>query len=364
MSAPGIFRGAFNYEGDVLATSNAPMYPGLNVFTTATGVDWKAGAYTATNNLSIPDDVAYNQFRLVAAGFEVVNTTSALNKQGSVTSYRSPNSRTEGYLSNFSVEAGPFTTQFGLLPPSTQQDASSYPNSKTWAAADGVYSVCSFNTVTNPFSAPVPHSVCFVENAVLADLQTINPVTPTRLAWQPWSTAGADHAGNSSILPMDVNGSIFSGLSAESTLQITMRYFLERVPCAKDTTLVTLARTSTPFDPMALELYSRSMNELPVACQAGENPLGEWFTKVMDVVADAFPMAANVAGLVNPPLAAALRVTGAAARIASRVDKAAQKELTDKALAVLKSNAASRANKARGQVAVYPMTRGARRRRR
>jgi len=40
---------------------------------------------------------------------------------------------------------------------------------------------------------------------------------------------------------------------------------------------------------VALEIYSHAMAMLPAGVPVGENPLGEWFDTVMDVIAAALP---------------------------------------------------------------------------
>jgi hypothetical protein len=112
----------------------------------------------------------------------------------------------------------------------------------------------------------------------------------------------------SKLLPFDVNGSIFTGLSNETTLQVTVKYYVERIPTVSDPDLLVLSRPSPQYDPMAVEIYSRAMSELPVAVAVGENPLGEWFNDVLDTVSEFAPALGSVFG----PMGAAAGSTLAA----------------------------------------------------
>lgn len=47
---------------------------------------------------------------------------------------------------------------------------------------------------------------------------------------------------------------------------------------------------------MALEIYTRSVCELPVAVPVDENPLGEWFNDVLDTVSEWAPKIGGVIG--------------------------------------------------------------------
>jgi len=276
--------------GTVTAQSPAPLFPGFNALTVTPGTDWTTGGFTSYEGICLPQDTQYNLWRLTGAAYEVHNTTAILNKQGTVVTYRAPLGITHGVLDDFGGSG--WTCEYGLLPPSTSSYATTFPNSRTWAAEYGVYSVSSLHTTTNPMVLPVPGTICMIQNPTQANL-----VAGTRLGW---SHDSITYAIDSHLLPFDINGSIFTGLSGTTTLTVNVRYFLERVPTATDTTLVSLAHKSAPYDPLALEIYSRCLNELPSGVQVGQNALGAWFDQVMEIISSVLGIGGTVAGLINP----------------------------------------------------------------
>jgi len=81
-------------------------------------------------------------------------------------------------------------------------------------------------------------------------------------------------------------GAYFTGLSNQTTLDVVWHYIVERFPNATNTDLVTMASNSCPFDPKALELYSRTSWHLPTGCWVEDNGLGDWICEVADVLGD------------------------------------------------------------------------------
>jgi len=79
-------------------------------------------------------------------------------------------------------------------------------------------------------------------------------------------------------------GAYFTGLNKQSTIQLTVNYYVERYPSPSDQDLVVLASPSPGYDPCALELYSRTISKMPVGVPQGLNPLGEWFKEVLQAV--------------------------------------------------------------------------------
>jgi len=185
------------------------------------------------------------------------------------------------------------------LPPGSQSDAQLYPNARTWAAAEGYYGIGTISDAEVPFQANVSCTTPVMWQApsfaqttsgttqnvwYFGPVDLANPVTPT-----------------SRVLPFDIHGAIFSGLNAQSTFQITTRYIIERLPSTSEPDLLVLTRPPSPFDPTALEIYSRTIAQLPSGCMVRENPLGEWFNDVLSTVAEWAPSVGAIFG----PLGAA-----------------------------------------------------------
>lgn len=270
---------------DATLSNGFQMGPGYNAVATATGTSFYSGVATAFPQIELDATIEGGCYRLVAAGVEVVNTTAELYKSGSVTYYRSP-SHSIIATPRSEVQQWPMTVATFAIPPATQNLAQLYPTSRTVAAAEGYYGIATLNEDPKFQSAigigilgiQAPDLVqidaggtqaCFVSSG-MAGLPP--PNTPARF-------------GTGRILPFDTHGAIFTGLSASTTLQVTTRYYVERIPSANDANLLVLTRPPTPYDPTVLEIYSRILSQLPIGCMVKENPLGEWFNDVLEAVA-------------------------------------------------------------------------------
>lgn len=287
---------------------------GFNVVSMPAGLTYvDAGATQAAASLSYPRSGSTGQFRLVGAGFEVVNTTPVLQRGGSVTCYRQPSHTNARSCSVWVANVNDYQQQVNtfMLPPLSQSEAQLIPTSKTWGAEDGVYSVCAQSSEINPFLVPMG-SLPFQQLA--PSLSDLSPLV-NRPAYT-YRTAIVNGSRGSTLLlakllPYDLNGSIFTGLSPETTLQVTVKYYIERIPTVNDPDLLVLSRPSPQYDPMAVEIFSKTLSELPVAVKVGENPLGEWFNDILDVVSEFAPSLGAVFG---PMGAAAGATLGAGAK--------------------------------------------------
>jgi hypothetical protein len=121
--------------------------------------------------------------------------------------------------------------------------------------------------------------------------------------------------------PYDISGCIFAGLHPEGSLQVTFKYFVERIPTINDPNLLVLCKEPASYDPLALEIYNRACEKLPVAVRVGDNPLGEWFDNVMQAVGSALPAVGSALVRTNPALGLTLSGIGAVAQGARAINK-------------------------------------------
>jgi len=314
-----IAAGAF-YQATVAPQGNVtelpqlslpPIYGGYNIIACADQVDWltQSANITSTNAVAWPTTFGAGQVRLIAAGYEVTNTTAEIYKQGTVTSYRSPAIKSVGQILLTPAETNyvPRVCEYSALPPTTQYEAALFPNSVTWNAADGVYSIATLNSSDNSFTSPVPCCTAMIQTPTQASLLA----SQSRFVYMPAFTFASGSytyvaASSTHAVDFDVHGSVFSGLSAQTTLQITTKYYFERIPDTSDPNLLVLCKPSPIYDPRALEIYSHALSELPVAVKVDENPLGEWFEGVVNVVADALPTIGSLIPLPGAGAAAAM----------------------------------------------------------
>jgi len=338
--------------------SGASIYPGLNVILVPSGLDWRThpAALNIAAELRLPDAFGAGQQRLVACGWEVINSSPVVNMAGSITAYRCPSLKQNSFIGN--TFSGPPITfdvrpvEFMSLGPGTQAEATLYTNSRTWAASEGLYQVAALNDITNPFTMPLPG---IVGMANIPDAAVLDG-DEDRIVFLPpdiynTATTGALNAASASCahgMPWDISGCVIRGDSVtDQTYTITVRYYIERIPTTSDPNLLVLATESPPHDPLALEIYSRAMAHLPVAVPVDQNPLGEWFDTVMNVVSSALPAIGTALGSIFPPAAVIgaagaataryLRDTNAKAREEEKKDQA-RKTLKTNTVAVLQSN--------------------------
>jgi len=294
-SSYGYYRTGFGPDGNVNQTPfNNTIFPGWNCIAVPTGDDWLSDAGITGVQVALPQDYSSGSYRLIGTGCEVHNTTAELYKGGSVTCYRSP---CPGQRATTSFMDGAGANHFqsavlGVMPPTTLDQATLYPNSRTWEASEGVYLIPTLNSSDNPYYTPVcgdagiivPRSVTDLENGTgwlgfYPDINNSQPVSSL-----------------STLFPWDVSGAVFTGLNANSTLTVTTRYYIERHPTIADPNLLVLSHPPCPYDPTIIEIYSRCMAELPVGVKVSENPLGEWFTEVLDGIAEYAPMIGKAVG--------------------------------------------------------------------
>jgi len=301
---------------NVGAGSGIPLYSGFNAIVNAAGADWfntPAGA-TLTNDsaLSVPSKFMGGHSRLVSAGFEAVNTTSALYKGGSLTVYRAPSTVEHTHLTSQSniptTTPTPFFTQVPVesvsLPPTTQLEAATYTDSRTWSAEDGCYVIVPQSDTENPFRSLLPSDVLITKALDTASVQANKLALNTTFAFSTvQATTGltSNHCGSGShALPFECAGAILSGLNPNSTIQLTVRYYFERIPSTAEPDLLAMAQVPPAFDGVALEIFSRCLSAMPVGVPQNENPLGEWFSSVLDAVASVAPRVGGaITGLGN-----------------------------------------------------------------
>lgn len=282
--------------------SGVPLFGGVNAVAMAAGSSLDgATTFTIQPSIRAPTNIG-GQLRMIGAAFEVVNTTPELYKGGAVTCYRSPSTVTRN---SFVRAVGPPTFNSPVTtiasPPYTQASAQLYPTSRTWAAEEGCYSISTMSTDENPFQMLSGQSLMMYAPPSSQQIAASSNVPC-------WYTGASVEAVNQKppvvVVPFDINGAIFTGLNFNSTLQITSRYYYERIPTISEPDLLVLTRNPTPYDPVALELYTRTMTELPVAVMVKENPLGEWFNDVLGAIADIAPIVGTALG--QPALGAAV----------------------------------------------------------
>jgi len=267
------------------------------------------------------------EWRQIAHGFEVVNTTSELNVQGLVTSYAAPFPQRSS-KSNSSVFAfqntTPPTLAIGVLEvlnasfcPTTPAAAMLLPGSRQWKAKEGAYVVPRLNN---------QDLAAGLDNTGIIITSSSDPVAQTFIVGAggsstviPPSLFVLQNYANEASFLTDFNwgGAYFTGLSATSTLTINEIRVFERFPSIQipaDSQLVVLAQPSPKYDPQAIELYSVVSAMMPTGVPQRMNGIGEWFKEAVQEARNA--IASALAAIPHPLAqfaAGALRVGGSIA---------------------------------------------------
>lgn len=306
---------------------SAVTYAGLSPVTmTAVG---SGGSYTANRPYT------KGRHRVVAAGFEVINTTPPLFKGGLVTVYRQNSNHEMRTANEFS---GPPSTAprrvaslyLGAGPPSVVADALNLPGSRQWSAAEGVYIPLTLAGQDNDFIQPASREIAMADDmtpgAVASEAPAyIRTLSNAGFGAPPYAPVGK------SINKLHQSGAYFTGLSKNTTLTVSLRVFVERAPTRSEPDLVPLARPSPGADPVAWMVYSESLRLMPPGVILAENFLGGWFKQAVS----------NVHGMIAPAVSKGVQhLAPIAKREMKKLAEMAVEELVD--TAVMKTTPRSR----------------------
>jgi len=244
------------------------------------------------------------EYRVIAMGFEVINTTSELNVQGLVTTYRYPMQDLDSASTipalALNQGSGPSSNTIGFpsvlnttAPPSTAGQALLLADSRQWKAKDGCYVVSTLNSdeiPTGPNNVMLKLAMNQQDPIALAGFQAItSPAASTPINIPPTTPTNSIAfllSPNTDLTKFNHSGAYFQGLSNSTTLQVNVIYIVERFPTFLETDLVVLAKHSCRYDAAALELYSEVIRQMPVGVPQKMNGLGEWFSDAVSAASD------------------------------------------------------------------------------
>jgi len=272
---------------------------GVTAYGVTSGTD--LNLYTPASSIpcgQVTLDPTYEQgaSRVIGYGIEIQNTTADIYRQGQTTVYRQnqdasfPDCRTLYAVTGAVPDHVSFCTQIIRSPPLNQADAMLIPGSRQWKAADGAYLVASFVGTTNPplmvgYQQPLIPTTSVYEDVVIPPGPTANVtnfIMPavSATATQPPSLQATK------ISPFHMPGVIFTGLNDQTTFTVQVNLYVETFPTQAEAGILVLATPSAPYDPCALEFFSKSMMEMPVGVPASENGMGDWFAGVIKSITD------------------------------------------------------------------------------
>jgi hypothetical protein len=278
------YQGSFEAGFTASATEVSNTVGGVVIITGPTGSQLNLTGYPNTayvNQLSLPVDYLTGSSRIVAMGFEGVNTTSDLYRQGLVTVYRQPQPTTQ--VVNYPLTIGTTASNTNMLllndAPTSIDQAMLLEGSRQWKAADGSYSVVTFSSVDCP-----ARQLSNASGVYLSDTLDVTKATPCALV-EPSGDGTSYYLDNHNL---NMSGAYYTGLSLQTTITVNVVYYVERFPSCFNATLAVLTSPSVPYDPTALELYARAMTGMPPGVPQNENCMGEWFSDVIESIKPAF----------------------------------------------------------------------------
>jgi hypothetical protein len=253
-----------------------------------------------------PKHIASNHYtdgshRIIGLAFEVVNTTPALYRGGSVTCWRQTADPVGNYMNAVDALGDPAADYhdmvFSRAPPPTVDDAMLLRDTVQWPAEQGAYVVSSQTGWDNEFV--IPQSKYQIIDGAGAQAcydsrgNTFTGITNYAVGNADWSTV--DCPMNNSNTEFSNCGAIFSGLQEQTTLRINWRFIVERTPSLSEPDLVVLTSPSPAYDPVAYEFYSHARRLMPVGVPLNENFMGTWFKEAAKNTFDAVKGAAKFA---------------------------------------------------------------------
>jgi len=298
---------------------------GVNYLSCGSGVDanWSIPAVPTQKygSLNVPDKFFDGAFRVLSVGFEVTDTTAELYKQGAVTTWRLPTSvgarsTSMNLISGTTVYGGSIDCEVYPLPPINPASATTLTTSDTWEAKEGCYIVGALDDVDNPVERLSERCLMYTKDYNGSILGTVPDGTGVFWGGACFTSGSRAVAACSNIARHRFSpcGAYFSGLHESASLVLTLHVFIERFPSLEQEDLVVLARPAPRRDPIALEIYSQIMTDMPVGVMVKENGLGDWFAEAVSAIAPV--ISGGLSMLPHPAAKAASMVAGMAGKAA------------------------------------------------
>lgn len=277
-----------------------------------------------SQGVQIPPAFTKGTVKLLSMGIEIINTTSSLYKQGLVTAVRSnqapyaPATMAVLPIADASNRLGHASYVTARAGPMTLAEMATYPNITQYEAGEGYYSPVIMNPSVAPNDYPNPVGLLVLDT----DLSG-GPIEPAGVVVNGSRLVPTTLTGNTTtalafndipvIYSAQTSTVIFSGLSEQTTCTLRVRFICERFPTDAEPDILVLATPTAPYDPLALEIYSQVVHDLPACVMFSENPKGEWWAELVGRIAQvAGPMIAMIPHPYAKGIGAATTIAGAA----------------------------------------------------
>lgn len=246
--------------------------------------------------------------RTLGMAFEIYDTSAVVNKQGTCTSWRqNTNIDAQSFINVTSTVAflgvGTVDVVPMMRPPETVDEANRLLGTVSWRGEDGTYVVAAQNVESHParlpdLAQPLIMNGDFQQGPVLLPSVQVISGGYNQVALGATLNSVNIPANRWNFQPYHQCGAFFTGLNPSSTYMLRVRYVQEREPSIDEGEITLLTERATGYNPIALEMRTRCMQKMPVACPVGQNGFGDYF---WSFVSDIIP---SMAGTFLGPLGA------------------------------------------------------------
>lgn len=268
------------------------------------------GAFTSIGSFA---DLVMPNNRIIGLGFEVINTTAEIYRQGTCTCYRMPQSEV-GSMSTVVNAANTASATVPLIKireaPSSVATATMLHGTTQWAAAEGAYIVGTQQTIVNPISGITKHPILRTTSGMVINGQFGHLSKVSLDAASKPSTCNIPDPMK--VVPFNTSGVMMTGLSKETTLHVRLRVYVERAPAMgiDDRGLAVLATPSAAYDANCLKVYSEIVSRMPVACPVSMNAFADWWRVISGLAkAVAIPIGTYFGGSAGAALGGGVATT-------------------------------------------------------
>lgn len=241
--------------------------------------------------------------RTVSLGFELINTTSLLDKSGDLTVFRmnSPDADWHGRYSLATTSAVPFSCQLLCNVPINIEVLAPLPSSHTWEAKEGAYCVA-LPPVDNHYS-PMPGTAQLITNyfafgGTVSGSGFLLPVNPhiDTVTPEVYTASKLNNVGLISSRYTD----------NKQTFNLNYRLVVETEPTGMSS-LIPFASSSPPIDRAFLKMYEAMINQIRPGTEVRNNDSGLWFRRLLSIANTVLPLVAPL--LPGPAKAIAMGAT-------------------------------------------------------
>jgi len=164
-------------------------------------------------------------------------------------------------------------------------DAELIPDSVMLNAEEGCYVVSRYNSEDttagdDPLVCPVMRlgaSTFADNNGAIANFAYAPGISFNGLAAGAQTWLVQQTVPSAQVAIFDISGAMFTGLNLSDSLEIRVRWIIEKFPTMDEKVILTLATPSPKRDDVAVEAYSEITQVLPVGVPVRANSLGDWF---------------------------------------------------------------------------------------